>query len=252
MDLSAVAHLAAIKGAVPFINFFDGFRTSHEVQKIAVWDYDDLAEHAPTWTPCAPSARTRSTPSAPPMRGSHENGDIFFQHREACNSVLRRAARGRRGVHAQDQREAGHRLRAVQLLRRAGRRPRHRGDGLVLRRGSRRSSTISTRTARRSAWSRCASTVRSSPRSSSPRCPRRSPRSPCMDRTKEPGALGEPLYMDVVNALVQEGRHGHHSGRRPLRPGLQGHPAGIRVRHLQGAREGRAAPRVHAWASSTT
>ena len=57
MDLSAVAHLAAIKGRVPFLNFFDGFRTSHEIQKIQVWDYDDLARCA-TWTPCAPSAST--------------------------------------------------------------------------------------------------------------------------------------------------------------------------------------------------
>ena len=84
MDLSPVAHLAAIEGKVPFINFFDGFRTSHEIQKIAVWDYDDLKEM------CNMDAvrefREHSlNPEHPHMRGSHENGDTFFQHREACN-----------------------------------------------------------------------------------------------------------------------------------------------------------------------
>ena len=85
MDLAPVAHLSAIKGRVPFINFFDGFRTSHEIQKIAVWDYEDLADMLRHGTPSRRSATARSTPSIPTMRGSHENGDIFFQHREACN-----------------------------------------------------------------------------------------------------------------------------------------------------------------------
>ncbi len=85
MDLAAVAHLAAIKGRVPFINFFDGFRTSHEIQKIEIWDYDDLKEM------CDMEAvndfrRRALNPEHPTTRGSHENGDIFFQHREAINS----------------------------------------------------------------------------------------------------------------------------------------------------------------------
>ena len=84
MDLGAVAHLAAIKGRVPFINFFDGFRTSHEIQKIAVWDYDDLKEMVDMDAVNAFRARALN-PEHPVMRGSHENGDIFFQHREACN-----------------------------------------------------------------------------------------------------------------------------------------------------------------------
>ena len=84
MDLSAVAHLSAIKGRVPFINFFDGFRTSHEVQKIAVWDYDDLAGMCDM--DAVRAFRDHAlNPERPAMRGSHENGDIFFQHREACN-----------------------------------------------------------------------------------------------------------------------------------------------------------------------
>ncbi len=86
MDLSPVAHLAAIEGRVPFLNFFDGFRTSHEIQKVAVWDYDDLAEMCDM--DAVQAFRDHAlNPEHPHTRGSHENGDIFFQHREACNSA---------------------------------------------------------------------------------------------------------------------------------------------------------------------
>ena len=85
MDLAPVAHLAAIEGKVPFINFFDGFRTSHEIQKVAAWDYADLAEMCDFDAVNAFRAHALN-PERPAMRGSHENGDIFFQHREACNS----------------------------------------------------------------------------------------------------------------------------------------------------------------------
>ncbi len=85
MDLGAVAHLATIKSRVPFINFFDGFRTSHEIQKIAIWDYEDLKEMCDM--DAVEAFRKRAlNPDRPVMRGSHENGDIFFQHREACNT----------------------------------------------------------------------------------------------------------------------------------------------------------------------
>ena len=84
MDLSPVAHLAALEGKVPFINFFDGFRTSHEIQKIAVWDYADLKDMC-DMDAVAEFRRHALNPEHPHMRGSHENGDIFFQHREACN-----------------------------------------------------------------------------------------------------------------------------------------------------------------------
>jgi len=84
MDLGAVCHLATIKGRVPFVNFFDGFRTSHEIQKIEVWDYKDLEEMVDKDAIAA--FRNRSlNPEHPVLRGSAENGDIFFQHREACN-----------------------------------------------------------------------------------------------------------------------------------------------------------------------
>ncbi len=84
MDLGPVAHLAAIEGRVPFLNFFDGFRTSHEIQKVAVWDYEDLKEMCNM--DAVKAFRDKSlNPDHPHLRGSHENGDIFFQHREACN-----------------------------------------------------------------------------------------------------------------------------------------------------------------------
>ena len=84
MDLAPVAHLAAIKGRVPFVNFFDGFRTSHEIQKVAVWDYEDLKEMCDM--DAVKAFRDRAlNPEHPTMRGSHENGDIFFQNREASN-----------------------------------------------------------------------------------------------------------------------------------------------------------------------
>ncbi|WP_167958446.1 pyruvate:ferredoxin (flavodoxin) oxidoreductase [Anaerosporobacter faecicola] len=86
MDLSPVAHLAAIEGKVPFINFFDGFRTSHEIQKIEKWDYADLKEMC-NMDAVKVFREHALNPENPSMRGSHENGDVFFQHREACNSV---------------------------------------------------------------------------------------------------------------------------------------------------------------------
>ncbi|MBQ7661255.1 MAG: pyruvate:ferredoxin (flavodoxin) oxidoreductase, partial [Clostridia bacterium] len=84
MDLSAVAHLATIEGRVPELNFFDGFRTSHEIQKIEVWDFDDLKKMVNM--KAVEKFRARAiNPEHPVLRGSAENGDIFFQHREACN-----------------------------------------------------------------------------------------------------------------------------------------------------------------------
>ncbi len=84
MDLGAVAHLSTIKGRVPFLNFFDGFRTSHEIQKIEAWDYEDLKEMIDKDAVAGFRARALN-PEHPVLRGSAENGDIFFQHREACN-----------------------------------------------------------------------------------------------------------------------------------------------------------------------
>jgi pyruvate-ferredoxin/flavodoxin oxidoreductase len=85
MDLGAVAHLAAIKGRVPFLHFFDGFRTSHEISKIETWDYEDLKEMVDM--DAVKAYRNHAlNPEHPVLRGSAQNPDIFFQAREACNS----------------------------------------------------------------------------------------------------------------------------------------------------------------------
>ena len=84
MDLTAVAHCAAIKGRLPFINFFDGFRTSHEIQKIEMWDYEDLKDMVDMDAIDA-YRRDALNPNHPCQRGSAQNADIFFQAREACN-----------------------------------------------------------------------------------------------------------------------------------------------------------------------
>ena len=85
MDLGAVAHLTAIKGRVPFLHFFDGFRTSHEIQKIQIWDYDDLKEMVDMDAVAEFRARALN-PEHPVQRGTAQNPDVFFQAREASNS----------------------------------------------------------------------------------------------------------------------------------------------------------------------
>ena len=84
MDLGAVAHMATLEGRVPVLNFFDGFRTSHEIQKIEVWDNEDLAEMV-NWDAIEAFRRKALNPEHPVLRGTAQNGDIFFQAREACN-----------------------------------------------------------------------------------------------------------------------------------------------------------------------
>ena len=85
MDLGAVAHLAAIEGRVPFLHFFDGFRTSHEIQKVEVWDYKDLADMC-NWDAVEAFRKRALNPEHPVLHGTAQNPDIFFQAREACNS----------------------------------------------------------------------------------------------------------------------------------------------------------------------
>ena len=85
MDLGAVAHLAAIEGRVPFLHYFDGFRTSHEIQKVEVWDYNDLSEMC-NWDAVKAFRERSLNPEHPVLRGTAQNPDIFFQAREACNT----------------------------------------------------------------------------------------------------------------------------------------------------------------------
>ena len=89
MDLGAVAHLSAIKGRVPFLHFFDGFRTSHEIQKVAVWDYNTLGELL-DWDAVENFKRRALNPETPVLRGSAQNDDVFFQAKEASNFYYNR------------------------------------------------------------------------------------------------------------------------------------------------------------------
>ena len=85
MDLGAVAHLATLKARVPFLHFFDGFRTSHEIQKIEVWDYEDLKDMV-DMDAVEEFRKHALNPEHPVLRGTAQNPDIFFQAREASNT----------------------------------------------------------------------------------------------------------------------------------------------------------------------
>ncbi len=206
MDLGAVAHLAAIKGRVPFINFFDGFRTSHEIQKIAVWDYDDLKEMVDMDAVNAFRARALN-PEHPVMRGSHANGDIFFQHREACNQYYEAIP----GIVEEYMGKVNAKLGTnYQLFNYYGAPD---ADRVIIAMGSfcdvaeevidymnahgEKVGLIKVRLYRPFAADRLIGAL-----------PKTVKKIAVLDRTKEPGALGEPLYLDVVTALSEAGMSG--------------------------------------------
>ena len=206
MDLSAVAHLAAIEGRMPFINFFDGFRTSHEVQKIEVWDYDDLADMCDMEAVRAFRAHALN-PEHPAMRGSHENGDIFFQHREACNSHYDALP----AVVESYMQKVNEKLGTDYKLFNYYGAPD--ADRVVVAMGSfcdvceevidylnahgEKVGLVKVRLYRPFVTSKFMEALPSTVKKIA-----------VMDRTKEPGSIGEPLYMDVVNALAEEGATG--------------------------------------------
>ena len=203
MDLSPVAHLAAIEGKVPFINFFDGFRTSHEIQKIAVWDYDDLKEM------CNMDAvrefREHSlNPEHPHMRGSHENGDTFFQHREACNKFYEALP----DVVEKYMNKINEKLGTDYKLFNYYGAPD--ADRIIIAMGSicdvaeevidylnahgEKVGLIKVRLYRPFRADKLLEAIPETAKSIA-----------VLDRTKEPGSQGEPLYMDVVTALANAG-----------------------------------------------
>ena len=206
MDLSAVAHLAAIKGRVPFLNFFDGFRTSHEIQKIQVWDYDDLADMCDM--DAVRAFREHSlNPERPAMRGSHENGDIFFQHRESCNSIYNDLP----AVVEEYMEKVNAKLGTnYQLFNYYGAPD---ADRVIVAMGSicdvveevidylnangEKVGLVKVRLYRPFVTEKFVAAL-----------PETVKKIAVLDRTKEPGSIGEPLYMDVVNALSVEGRDG--------------------------------------------
>ena len=213
MDLSPVAHLAAIEGKVPFLNFFDGFRTSHEIQKVAVWDYEDLKDMCNM--EAVQEFRDHAlNPEHPHARGSHENGDIFFQHREACNKAYDELP----AVVEKYMGKINEKLGTDYGLFNYYGAPD--ADRVVVCMGSfcdvleevidylnahgEKVGLVKVRLFRPFSIKHFVDVL-----------PETVKKIAVMDRTKEPGSIGEPLYQDVVSALYEAGKTDIHvSGGR--------------------------------------
>ncbi len=204
MDLSPVAHLAAIKGRVPFINFFDGFRTSHELQKIEVWDYDDLKDMVDMDAVKAFRERALSS-EHPTMRGSHENGDIFFQNREASNKYYNAVPAIVEEYMGKINAKLG---TDYQLFNYYGAPDAERvivamgsicdvADEVIdyLTAQGEKVGLVKVRLFRPFCPEKLIAAI-----------PATCKKIAVLDRTKEPGAQGEPLYLDVMTALANAGK----------------------------------------------
>ena len=203
MDLGAVAHLATIKGRVPFINFFDGFRTSHEIQKIETWDYKDLEEMVDKDAIAAFRARAIN-PEHPVLRGSAENGDIFFQHRESCNPYYDALPAIVEEYMDKVNEKIGTNYKLFNYYGAPD------ADRVIIAMGSicdvteevidymmakgEKVGLIKVRLYRPFVPAKLIEVL-----------PKTVKKIAVLDRTKEPGALGEPLYLDVVTALATNG-----------------------------------------------
>ena len=212
MDLGAVAHLAAIKGRVPFLNFFDGFRTSHEIQKIDIWDYEDLKDMVDLDAIEAFRARALN-PEHPTMRGSHENGDIFFQHREACNQYYEAVPEIVEEYMGKVNAKLG---TNYQLFNYYGAPD---ADRVIIAMGSicdvaeevidylnahgEKVGLVKVRLYRPFRADKLLAAI-----------PETAKKIAVLDRTKEPGSQGEPLYMDVITAFANAGRQAVITGGR--------------------------------------
>ncbi len=204
MDLGAVAHLATIKGRVPVLNFFDGFRTSHEVQKVASWDYKDLAEMV-DMDAVADFRNHSLNPETPALRGSAENGDIFFQHRESCNTYYDAFP----AIVEEYMGKVNEKLGTDYKLFNYYGAPD--ADRVMIAMGSvcdvaeevidyllakgEKVGLVKVRLYRPFVAEKLAEAI-----------PATAKVVAALDRTKEPGSLGEPLYLDVVTALAETGR----------------------------------------------
>ena len=203
MDLGAVAHLSTIKGRVPFLNFFDGFRTSHEIQKIETWDYKDLEEMVDKDAIAAFRARSIN-PEHPVLRGSAENGDIFFQHREACNRYYNALPAIVEEYMEKVNEKIGTNYKLFNYYGAPD------ADRVIVAMGSicdvaeevidyltakgEKVGLVKVRLYRPFVAEKLIEAI-----------PATAKKIAVLDRTKEPGSLGEPLYLDVVTALAQNG-----------------------------------------------
>ena len=215
MDLGAIAHLAAIKGRVPFLHFFDGFRTSHEIQKIEVWENDDLAELVDM--DAVDAFRRRSlNPERPVLRGSAQNPDVFFQAREASNTYYNAVP----GIVEEYMNRVNAKIGSnYQLFNYYGADD---AEHVIIAMGSvcdtieetidylnaqgQKVGLVKVRLYRPFSAEHLVKAIPDSVKQIS-----------VLDRTKEPGAIGEPLYLDVIAALkgtkfndvpVYHGRYG--------------------------------------------
>ena len=199
MDLTPVAHLAAIKGKVPFINFFDGFRTSHEIQKIETWDYEDLKDMA-DMDAIAEFRNRALNPNHPCQRGSAQNPDIFFQAREACNPYYDALPAVVQESMDKVNEKIGTDYKLFNYYGAAD------AEHIIVAMGS-VNDTIEETIDYLMAAGKKVGVVKV--RLYRPFCaqalidaiPDTVKQISVLDRTKEPGALGEPLYLDVVAAL---------------------------------------------------
>ncbi len=203
MDLGAVAHLATIKSRVPFLNFFDGFRTSHEVQKIETWDYKDLEDMVDKDAIAGFRARALN-PEHPVLRGSAENGDIFFQHREACNPYYEALPAIVEDYMNQVNAKIGTDYKLFNYYGAPD------AEKVIIAMGSvcdvaeevidymlaagEKVGLVKVRLYRPFVSAKLAEAL-----------PATVKKIAVLDRTKEPGALGDPLYLDVVAALAETG-----------------------------------------------
>ncbi|HAE80899.1 MAG TPA: pyruvate:ferredoxin (flavodoxin) oxidoreductase, partial [Lachnoclostridium sp.] len=199
MDLTPVAHLSAIKGRVPFINFFDGFRTSHEIQKIETWDYEDLKDMA-DFDAIREFKKNAMNPNHPVERGSAQNPDIFFQVSEAANKYYDAMPAIVQGYMDEVNKKIGTDYKLFNYYGAPD------AEQIIIAMGS-VCDTIEETVDYLNAAGRKVGVVKV--RLYRPFCadalvaaiPETVKKISVLDRTKEPGSLGEPLYLDVVCAL---------------------------------------------------
>jgi pyruvate-ferredoxin/flavodoxin oxidoreductase len=204
MDLALVAHLSAIKSSIPFVHFFDGFRTSHEIQKIAVIDYEDMAKLA-DWDAIAKFRARGANPERPELRGTAQNPDIYFQGREAANPYYLKIPGI---VDEYMQKVGGLTGRSYRLFDYVGAPD---AENVVISMGSSCETFDEIIDYQRSQGEKVGLVKVRLYRPFSAEhlfaaIPRTAKTITVLDRTKEPGAPGEPLYLDVCTAFMEKGQ----------------------------------------------
>ncbi|MDR3588090.1 MAG: pyruvate:ferredoxin (flavodoxin) oxidoreductase [Negativicutes bacterium] len=202
MDLAAVAHLSAIKGRIPFLNFFDGFRTSHEVQKIEVLDYDELGKLVDTEALDA-FRRRALNPDHPVVRGTAQNPDIYFQEREVSNRYYENVPAIVEEYMAEVAKLTG---RQYHLFDYHGAKD---ADRIIIAMGSVCDAIEETVDYLNAKGEKVGLLTVHLYRPFSLEhffkfLPKTVQRIAVLDRTKEPGSLGEPLYLDVKSAFYRK------------------------------------------------